>query len=758
MRHTIIKSVGLFLMIISFVSSSEEEWIKTQTTLAHKVENGSETSAKLKNLSPAAIEMGLRDTQLIADIELDEKNQILSYQWHSLVKEVNGTTFAQALTEPLSSQVKVKPETSQVGAGQILIATGDIDSMLNDYKALLAKAEKKTEVDQSSTLNQDSKTENDNRSSGGQNSGGGALGSGGNGFVENPEVPDTDVNFDQIVQSVEACSKFIDLSNMVISEQERVIKTSTETGEVVERGECQNIGQAMPIRKDFQAGCETRLDEATGTLTKGFQYYAMVNGSRFDVSQCEWATDDSISYQVMKDFEACPLEKAVVNSNRGEYKPAFVEYTTLDGQRYDLSECITSDSVTKELPTKLEKCEDSFDLATMKAYEQERTDTYDPKFKTVLKRSECINTGTAHNVTKDFDVEACLDLPNYLKGELYRGFQYVYTKSGETKYIDDCVNDMDSPTAITQEIGECVASVSMDTLTANVKKRWFFNDEETGVKTYVSECMESDESYPVVTTEQSCTPEYLSDLGKVVIKNRTAWKDSNDNWRYISDCRPSGNEAEIKTEMCSSPKYEHDFVGGQSYPRSRDYYVYNGANEYINSCSRDTSESYSHSRTASGCASQHDDGNMRSRLLEKTVVNLPEGLTTIKECQAGSNYIPYTYVGTERRNWPVVGSGMTNNWFDIFRRDWNYIARDICNIVKASYPSFTWSGFSSSVVTSWGSIVGWRVTANTDGTVYRRFDGSTYYRVTAKNCDIKGYPPARGAESDWSPMNLPRNR
>lgn len=643
MRNIIIKSVGLFLMIVSFVSLSEEEWIKTQTILGHKVENGSETSAKLKNLSPAAIEMGLRDTQLIADIELDDKNRILSYQWHSLIKEVNGTTFAQALTEPLSSQVQVKPETTQIGAGQVLIATGDIDSMLNDYKALLAKAEKKTEIDQSSTLNQDSKTENDNRSGGGQPSGGGALGNGGNGFVENPEIPDTDVKLDQIVQSVEACSKFIDLSNMVVSEQERIIKTSTETGEIVERGECQNVGQAMPIRKDFQAGCETRLDEATGTFTKGFQYFAMVNGSRFDVSQCEWENSDSISYQVMKDLEACPLDKAVINAERGEYKPAFVEYTTIDGQRYDLSNCITSDSVTKTLPTKLERCEDNFDLASMKAYQQERTDTYDPQFKTVLKRTECTNTGTSYNVSKDFDIEACLDLPNFVEGKLYRGFKYAYEKAGKTEYIDDCVSDMANPIDITQEVGSCQALIDIDSQTATVKKRFFYHDELTGAKTFVSECMESDESYPIVTTEESCSPEYLSDLGKVIIKSRKAWQDSNEEWRYISECRPSGDEAEIKTEICESPKYEHDYVGGQSYLRSRNYYVHNGNNEYINNCSRDTSVSFPHSKTASGCPLSHDDANLRSQLHEKTEVTLEEGLTTIKECTAGTAFVPYQY-------------------------------------------------------------------------------------------------------------------
>lgn len=717
-------TVASAAVLFSLGAIASEEWVKTQLVSAHQVETGAETSAVLTNLSPAAIQKGLRDTQLIADVAHDKKSGLVSYTWHSLAKEINGTEYAQALSEPLISQVKVSKEVTNVSAGQELVAKGDVESMLADFDLLLAKAKEPTEVDASSTLNQETVNEADNGAAG--SSGGSGYLSGNEGVTENPDVNDPTLELDKIVEKAESCSMKIDLTNMIVSQQERVIKTSSKTGEVVETTECQNVGQAYPIRKDFQAGCSVNLDKTSGQYVKGFKLYSMVDGKRYDISECEWENSDGISYDVFKDFEACPLNKSVINADRGIYRPAFVEYTTIDGKRYDLGDCITSESQEKSLPTKLEMCTNYHDLVAKVSYERQRTDTYDPEFKSVLKSTECSNTGTSYPIERDYELSECADLPDYNQGKLFLGYKNYYVKSSENEYIGNCISDMDKPQTITQEIGECIAVENLTDKLATLKKRWFYTDESTGKKVFVSDCVESDETYPIVTTEETCNPEYLADINKVIIKSRDGWKDSNNGWHFVSECRPSGAEADIQTEVCSAPKYEHDFVGSQSYIRSRDYYVYKNDKQYLNECSRDTKLSFSHFKETAGCGVQHDDGNLRSRIFTKTMANLQEGKTELKGCEAENQYVPYQYVsGFSKYDSPAV-----SYWRDI---------RSICldsrvdeskNIVSTYGTGMTYLPHAGAIGADFGSsgsmskawidinVKDWR---RMDGTIYRQY-------------------------------------
>lgn len=638
-----LKTCLLSAFVFFSITATAQEWVKAQLIASHSVENGAVTSAKLANLSPAAIQKGLRDTQMLADVTFDEKTRVLTYKWHSLVKEVKGTEYAQALTEPLTSQVKAPVNVGGITAGQELIAKGDIESMLADFDLLLAKAQEPTEVDASSSLNQETNNELDNggaSSNGGSgNSGGGFLGDSG-GLTENPQGDDLELGLDQIIEKVESCSMKVDLTNMVISQQERVVKTSSESGEIVEVGDCYNVGQASPIRKDFEAGCTLKVNKQNGEYIKGFKLYAMVEGSRYDVSECEWEDSDAISYDVMRDLDACSFDKAIINADRGIYYPAFVKYTVIDGKRFDLSECETVDTVNKELPTKIEQCENLNDLTANISYAQQRTDTYDPAFKTVLKKTSCSNTGVEYPIERDFEILQCSNLPDYTKKELYKGYKNYYTVSEKKTYIDGCNVDMENPIPIFQETENCRPTENLVDRIATINKRWAYLDA-TGKKEYITGCTESEEIYPIVTTENTCTPEYISSINKVILKDREGWQNSEGIWTYVTECRSNGSEQDILVEVCENPKYEHDYVGGSSYLRTRDYYVYNGVNKYLNDCSRDGSVSYPHFKETTGCTAANDDANLRTRLYQRTYANLDEGKTILKGCEASTSYVPY---------------------------------------------------------------------------------------------------------------------
>lgn len=742
MKRFIKHAVVTASLVFSVGAVASQEWVKTQLISEHQVKTGAETTAILTNLSPTAIQKGLRDTQLIADVQYDKKSGLLSYTWHSLTKDINGTNYAQALSEPLVSQVKVTEEISNVAAGQELIAKGDIDSMLSDFELLLAKAQEPTEIDASSTLNQETTNEADGALGSGSSDGSGYLGDGG-GLTETPQVDEPTLELDEIIEKVEKCSMKVDLTNMIVSNQERVIKTSSKTGEVVEVTECQNVGQANPIRKDFEAGCTVKVEQESGQYIKGFKLYAMVDGSRYDISECEW-DEQGINYQVFKDFDTCPLSDALVNADRGTYNPKFVEYTVIDGKRYDLGNCISSDSEVKNLPTRVEMCENYNDLVTNISYEQQRTDTYDPEFKNVLKTSSCTNTGNQYPIERDFEVAQCAALPDYINAKIYWGYQNYYTKEGKKEHFGNCITDMDNPADIFQSVGACSPTENLTDREATINKRWYYNDEDTGEQTFITDCLASKEVYPIVLTEESCSPEYLSDINKVIIKSRDGWQDGTGGWHFVTECRANGSEAEVLTEVCDSPKYEHDFVGGQSYLRSRDYYVYNGERQYISNCSRDTSISFPHSTSTSGCTTQHDDTNLRSRLFTKTLAQLEEGVTELKGCEASNSYIPYVYLSMSEDNWNVFGG---RNYVDFNPIEWRGTLKTgawVCDYVKSMYGGFTYNTVSSKKAYYQLSFYYFRTTAKTYNRNYRRGDGSTYKQVQQKRCYLNGIDPNIG--------------
>jgi len=740
--NKIITFIFSLAISVSCSYAATDDFINVKTVNSYSAKGGDILSAQLTELSPQAIEMGLREAEIIANSKYDSKQKILTIEWHSIAKEVKGTKLSENFDSPLVSKVKLADQNQVISARQKLVASGDIEGVVNAYNRLLSKAKEEIEVDASKELT--TNTENDySNKNGGSNSGGYLSGDNG-GLSESNQNPDVEITTDEIQETTEQCSLFVDLNAGLVREQYRTIKTSTNTGNIVERGACENGVNAYPIRKDFEAGCSVKLDNATGTYQKGFKLYSMVEGSRYDISECEWESENGVTYDVFKDFDSCPTDKAVLNVERGTYKPAFVKYTTISGERFNLSDCVTSDTEIKNLPTRTEMCENYNDYTTSTSYTQTRIDTYDPDFKTVLKSSDCANNGETFAIERDFDVASCPSLPNYINAKLYRGFQHYYTKEGKKEYIGNCQNDMDNPVDIFQSVSECSPLENLTDKVATIKKRWFYVDETTGSQQYITDCLESDETYDIVTTQESCSPEYLADINRVIIKNREGWKDSTDSWHFVSECRASGEEADIEVEICDSPKYEHDFVGGQSYLRSRDYYMHNGERQYISNCSRDTTVSFPHTASSSGCTTQHDDTNLRSRVFTKTLAQLEEGITELRGCEASNSYIPYVYLNMSLDNWNVLGG---RNYRDYNPIKWSGSIKSgkyACDFVKSQYSGFTYNTISQKEAYLQFTFYHFRATAKTYNKNYRRADGSVYKQTQQKRCYISGIDPNIG--------------
>lgn len=372
----------------------------------------------------------------------------------------------------------------------------------------------------------------------------------------------------------------------------------------------------------------------------------MVDGSRFNLSECEWSPNEAITYYEQKDFDKCNISKSVIDASNNVYLPAFVKFTTIDGNRYDLTTCVTDKKITKPLPTETRSCDYNFDLVNDIAYEQTKIVTSSPKDKSLIRETLCSNTGKTYKLEKDFNVKTCDDLPDYKKSKLFLGYKKYFMLDGDDEkaekkqYAESCSTDDKNIRDIQLITDDCEVKTDLIEKLTTIRKKWVYTNE-SGAFVPVSQCVETTETHPIVSTTESCTPKYIPEQKMVLIQGREGWQDKNNNWHFVTECRVFSDKLAVKSEISTDQKYEHDFVGGTSYLRTRDYYEWKGKRVYLNSFSRDPSVSFPHKKTSSGCPTKHDNGNLRSQLFTKTYATLEEGDTILSGCQAEAQYIPY---------------------------------------------------------------------------------------------------------------------
>lgn len=711
----------------AFVAHAADDFVNIKLLTGLQATSPEIVSANLTNLSPQAIELGLRDAELLADFSYDEKTRVLDIEWHSISKEVKGTKLSETFSIPLNSKVKLGSDIAGINAGQKMVAVGDGTEIIDAYNRLLAQAQENIDIDNSKKMLNAEDNNNSSGSSGGSSGGSGYLSDSGVGgdSTENAAFEDVEVTTDPVISNVQECPMRVDLAGMVVYEQERTIKTSTETGDVVEATPCEQAGEQYPIRKDFEAGCTVKMNEAGGEYIKGYKLYSFVNGARYDISECEWSQDDAIGYRVQMDFDACSFNTAVIKENEREWLPSFVQFTEVEGKRYDLSQCVTNESVKRDLKVTNERCTPLIDVGKNLAFEQKREVLHAPDGVAVQAIYDCVNTGKEYALLKDLDYQGCSALPNYNESRLYRGFRYYINESGEKTYLSDCTTSLDVYYDLSLELADCEARINLTDGLATLTSKWFYT-KENGEKTAATECVETDKTYDLVETEDTCTPQLVPASNKVVIFTRVAWFNDDNLIQPVTDCRASSGEVAITVEYCEEPRYEHDLVGGVSYYRSRDFYMHNGDKYYINGCSRDTRESFPHTQQTAGCGVAHDNGNKRSRMYAKTILTTPkDNELELKGCTPYGSYIPYVLLSAG------AASGQLVECFLHSKANQAEAAKKLAatypgaQFIYDSHPShglktYSTSGCNSYIFSKFSIL--WSKTQNQ----WRRFDGSLY--------------------------------
>ncbi|MUK91889.1 hypothetical protein GNP80_05495 [Aliivibrio fischeri] len=440
----------------------------------------------------------------------------------------------------------------------------------------------------------------------------------------------------------ETCESVHSIPDLTSYKMERIDTYDPENKERLIEGECYPI-EEITIQKDFDAGCSIQINSAFNTYTRGFKYFSNIDGKKHILSECEYNSSDSQAFETFKDYSNCSLDDAVIDLENSRYQPPFVKYSLIDNERYELTGCITEEGDTRPLPTKLAMCDMVYDYPNMIAHDMERVQTLSPDSEIIMREDECYSI-KEHEIFRDYNNNQCVDLPNYTLKEMTLGYKHYYKDGSKKEYIGECGLDIENKQPLLQEVGSCRPSENLTTLTATINKSWFYMLED-GSKEFITDCMESDETYSIVDTSNTCSPQYIASTGEVIVQKRKGWVDGSNEWHYVTNCTPSDDTTTLLKEWCESPLYEHDFVGGQSYKRSRNYYMYEGKRVYINGCSRDSELSFPHTKSTEGCQIEHDDANLRSQLFTKTLATLDGVETVIKSCEADSQFVPYQYTG-----------------------------------------------------------------------------------------------------------------
>lgn len=744
-KHILLLCCGFFSLTV--IASDQY----TKGVLMSEVDLAADTnvSAVFTELSPSAMEKGLRDAQLLAKPTFNKSTKVLTLNWHSIVKTINGTEHSKVLSDPLVTQLKVSNNSIKIAAGQNVTMKGDFDAMIVDFDELLASSKTKTsELDSDSDSDSVSDSNSDKAdSTSDSGSSGSSSGSTGSDSTETPDVEDYTADVDNVTTTYQECDLAIDWNNGVVNKQQRAVETS-ESGEV-EYGACTNYGSSSTIERDYSSACDVQIN-GLDTAISGYTQYSYVNSEKITLSECKWDNSDQQNLTVKNDFSSCSLDDAKINTDAGTYSPAGIKYALIDKVRYDLSECEVVSDVSYSLPTKISTCEMLYTDSL--ASKRERTDILYPDGEDTLREGNCEIT-KSYSVSRDYDYKVCVDLPDYDNSLLTTSYKnyYLEENSDDKEYFGNCTYDFENKKDLFQDASACTASEDLLSNVATLNKIWSYF-LPSGEKVEYTDCIPSKETYPIVETTNTCSPTYIESTNSVVINKRKGWQDASDQWHYSDTCKPSTDSGTILTEFDTVTPYEHDFINSQSYKRSRDYYTYLGERVYINEFSRNTAYVYPHSEET--CGEVYDDNNYRSVVSTKIVADLEGTMTELKECTNSAATIPYQHVETINFNGKstllsnapssnavkylisdgqlkTLGASCGNS---AFSSEWGSNFTILPN--SATYTDYKLdSEWDSDGDEDWEDffITTW-VYKKGDGTKWRRPDGSYYYEIRSDIC------------------------
>lgn len=578
-------------------NQTQKQKVTVKTISPINTTNNGDATSSFEGISSDAAAAGLADTVLIGAVSseaLDGNKKRVQITWHTMEKQKLGQPYREKLENPLTSSVIV--DADEIPPQTNMIATGDLNLLVNSFNTLLDK-----ETKGQAAANGEEEPQEQTSSGGSLNSGSDRFDTGSAGESALPESDMTGEVVPENVTEIAECNYRIDIDGLTIYRQARTDTMSGENGSLISKGTCEDTGETIPLVKQYGGECEPQFDEANEQKFLGFKVVGTIDGFVQTVQECS----------------------------------------------IDKENPVAVDAVAKTVA-----CSARIDIPNLRMYKQARTDLESGISGKLLEQGTCADVGEPIFLSKDVGGE-CSVVPDIENRLAYRGYRITALVDGQKQIVQDCQTDFDDTLEIKSTFSGCGVTNDFVNGVSVQQEKLFYLDNDGQHE--VRGCADSETKYPQFITSASCEPIVDLPNGIVYPQSRTAYKNNLGETVAISDCAIPENVGGIavQDEVCT-PEYEHDFANGQSYVRKRQYYSMNGEKTYLTSCGKST-ESYPHLTFTDDCGVTYDDDNLTTIILGKKAIETPDGMVEISPCEK-TDTTSYVYNGYTFKKYEVFMS------------------------------------------------------------------------------------------------------
>ena len=330
--------------VVSENTDSGENIIKLNLITQIKEKISTDAGSTFVDLTPKATQIGLPNSQLYGSVRqeaLADETTRMYISWHSIgISTSNGDPLIGNLDSPLKSQIRTEEE--KIEPGEIIMAQGDLDSLIEKFLELKEQLNKK---DPTTVIEEEEEDDDEHSSSSLASDPSGTRAGGDNDDNDLDSASDFSTNL--ITSSWEDCSPRIDEASGYVYAQNREVETDEE-GETVSIGTCQDTGDKVAIIKEYGDPCDIIFDYTNGLAYEQYQKYAVIDGETIQVTTC--SNDFSKSYEIYGKTGECGYRH---DFDAGvSILQELLYYTNNEGEEIQITEsCVDSDSAYKHYLT-----------------------------------------------------------------------------------------------------------------------------------------------------------------------------------------------------------------------------------------------------------------------------------------------------------------------------------------------------------------------------------------------------------------------
>ena len=258
---------------------------------------------------------------------------------------------------------------------------------------------------------------------------------------------------------------------------------------------------------------------------------------------------------------------------------------------------------------------------------------------------------TVKEEEKARDYGKCGVFADYGRKKVYRQYETYIALNGSRQLLGSCTPDYAGTSYdIGYDYGPCEVKIDLITGKAILMRKLFYRTG--GEDKYLTKCIESNISYPILANDTDCPKLAVRDSNKLIFQRSLYYVDKDKTMVTVKACYPTDKSGMIGEVLCDLP-WVHDMKTRQSYRRTKfRYFDGKGKEVIVKPCQYSVNyPSYPHREES--CGVRHDDTKLKSYIKTRTHIELEDkSKLYITNCGTHGSPIPYTYKETvvQRQN------------------------------------------------------------------------------------------------------------